>query len=92
MIAPIAKGQIAGFGVDSYLLGLRAAVALYRDIAKDRDTLENLLEMAKDMDFSTTPKNTMKFVDFMHRIGTIKTRPASWKDLFFAQMHDRDGS
>jgi 3-dehydroquinate dehydratase-2 len=27
VIGPIAKGQIAGFGVDSYLLGLRAAVA-----------------------------------------------------------------
>jgi 3-dehydroquinate dehydratase-2 len=27
VIAPIAKGQIAGFGLDSYLLGLRAAVA-----------------------------------------------------------------
>ena len=26
VIAPIAKGQIAGFGVDSYLLGLRAAI------------------------------------------------------------------
>jgi 3-dehydroquinate dehydratase-2 len=26
VIAPIAKGQIAGFGVDSYLLALRAAV------------------------------------------------------------------
>ena len=28
VIAPIAKGQIAGFGVDSYLLGLRAAARL----------------------------------------------------------------
>jgi 3-dehydroquinate dehydratase-2 len=27
VIAPIAKGQIAGFGVDSYLLGLRAGIA-----------------------------------------------------------------
>ncbi|MFM8589715.1 MAG: type II 3-dehydroquinate dehydratase [Limnohabitans sp.] len=27
VIAPMAKGQIAGFGVDSYLLGLRAAVS-----------------------------------------------------------------
>lgn len=26
VIAPLAKGQIAGFGVDSYLLGLRAGV------------------------------------------------------------------
>ncbi len=27
VIAPIAKGSIAGFGLDSYLLGLRAAVS-----------------------------------------------------------------
>jgi 3-dehydroquinate dehydratase-2 len=27
VIAELAKGQIAGFGVDSYLLGLRAAVS-----------------------------------------------------------------
>ena len=30
VIADIAKGQIAGFGVDSYLLGLRAAVTAAR--------------------------------------------------------------
>jgi 3-dehydroquinate dehydratase-2 len=30
VIADIARGQIAGFGVDSYLLGLRAAVAAAR--------------------------------------------------------------
>jgi 3-dehydroquinate dehydratase-2 len=31
VIGPIAKGQIAGFGVESYLLGLRAAVAAVRE-------------------------------------------------------------
>jgi len=30
VIAEIARGQIAGFGVDSYLLGLRAAVSAAR--------------------------------------------------------------
>jgi 3-dehydroquinate dehydratase-2 len=30
VIAEIAKGQIAGFGVDSYLLALRAAAAHLR--------------------------------------------------------------
>ena len=33
VIAPIAKGQIAGFGVDSYLLALRAAVSHLRAAA-----------------------------------------------------------
>jgi len=28
VIAPLARGQVCGFGVDSYLLGLRAAVSL----------------------------------------------------------------
>jgi 3-dehydroquinate dehydratase-2 len=28
VIAPLARGQVCGFGVDSYLLGLRAAVSI----------------------------------------------------------------
>jgi 3-dehydroquinate dehydratase-2 len=31
VIAPLAKGQIAGFGLQSYLLGLRAAVELLKE-------------------------------------------------------------
>jgi 3-dehydroquinate dehydratase-2 len=34
VIGPIAKGQIAGFGVDSYLLGLRAAVSAVQEPKK----------------------------------------------------------
>jgi 3-dehydroquinate dehydratase II len=34
VIGPIAKGQIAGFGVESYLLALRAAVSAAREAKK----------------------------------------------------------
>jgi NitT/TauT family transport system substrate-binding protein len=42
--------------------------------------------------FTTTPENTMKYADFMHSIGSIKNRPASWKDMFFPEIHGAPGS
>jgi NitT/TauT family transport system substrate-binding protein len=33
-----------------------------------------------------------KYSDFMFRTGAIKVKPASWKDLFFADIHGEDGS
>lgn len=30
LIAPVAKGQVSGFGIDSYILGLKAALSLIK--------------------------------------------------------------
>jgi NitT/TauT family transport system substrate-binding protein len=32
------------------------------------------------------------FVAFLHKVGRIKKKPASWKDLFFPEVHRLDGS
>ena len=42
--------------------------------------------------FTGTPENTMKYADFMHSIGSIRNEPASWKDLFFPEIHGAPGS
>lgn len=42
--------------------------------------------------FTTTPENTLKYAEFMHSIGSLKNRPASWKDLFFPEIHGAPGS
>ncbi len=47
---------------------------------------------APDIRFTTTPENVMKYAGFMHTIGTLKNRPASWKDLFFPEIHGAPGS
>ena len=42
--------------------------------------------------FTTTPQNIMKYVEFMAKIGAIKVKPDSWKDLFFPNVHGSPGS
>jgi NitT/TauT family transport system substrate-binding protein len=42
--------------------------------------------------FTTTPENVGKYADFMHQIGSIKQKPASWKDVFFPEIHSAPGS
>jgi len=41
---------------------------------------------------TTTPQNILKYAEFMQKVGTIKTAPASWKDLFFPEIHNLPGS
>jgi len=34
----------------------------------------------------------MKYASFMYRVGTLKTRPQSWKDYFFEEAYAQPGS
>ena len=45
-----------------------------------------------EMKFTKVPENTRKYAEFMHSIGSLKNRPASWKDLFFPEIHGAPGS
>lgn len=44
-----------------------------------------------EVSFTTVPKGTFKYAAFLAKIGAIKTRPASWKDYTFEELHDKQG-
>jgi NitT/TauT family transport system substrate-binding protein len=72
----------------------KAAAEAYLRISKDKDSVADILAMLNDpaIIFTTMPQNVMKYVDFMAKVGAIKVRPDSWKDLFFPNVHGAAGS
>ena len=72
----------------------RAAGETYLRITKDKDSLDDIVKMLNDpaIVYTTTPNNVMKYVDFMYKVGSIKVKPASWKEMFFPNAHKLSGS
>lgn len=70
------------------------AAEIFVRTSKVKTTKEEIMEMLQDKDtwFSTTPEGLLKIADFMRDAGSIKVKPASWSDLFIAQLRDRKGS
>jgi len=73
----------------------RKAAEIYLAMTKEkRSTLDEMEKMVTDpdVDYTTTPINVMKFVEFMNLAGTVKKKPGSWKDLFFPIAYEKPGS
>jgi NitT/TauT family transport system substrate-binding protein len=73
----------------------KAAAEIYLKLISDRkNSAEELVTMITDpdIDYTTTPANLMKHAEFMHKVGRLKRQPSSWKELFFAEAHDLDGT
>lgn len=73
----------------------RRAAQLYIDITKEkRLTQDDLFQLfsTPDMEFTKVPVKVGDMVAFLHKIGTVKTKPDSWKDLFFPEVHGLQGS
>ena len=72
----------------------RAAAELLLARSPGGFTVDYIAAVLEDPDirFTTTPENVTRYADFMARIGTIARRPVSWRELFFPEIHDADGS
>lgn len=72
----------------------KRAAGSYIALTKVKTTLDEIAEMVvhPDMNFDATPNGSMQWADFLHKIGTIKHRPADWKEMFVTPMAKRSGS
>lgn len=73
----------------------KEAAALFHRFTKSKLKLEDIEKMVGDvneMHYSLAPKRTMQFADFLHSIGAIKNKPASWKDYYWENNYDQNGS
>jgi len=70
------------------------AAEIYLAVSKQKGSLDEIVKILNDPNskFSTVPDGTMKYAEFMFRVGTIKARPASWKELFFPAIYAAGGS
>jgi NitT/TauT family transport system substrate-binding protein len=55
------------------------------------DTVAGIVK-GPNVTWTMVPQSTVKFASFMHAVGSIKNDPASWKDLYFTDIHDLPGS
>jgi len=70
------------------------AIKIYIDEEKSKSPLEFIAKMmaSPDLRHTIVPLNTMKYAQFMHKVGSLKNLPASWKDYYFPEVHGVQGS
>lgn len=70
------------------------AAALYVRNEKSKIPAAKLVALIRlpENEWTLVPKRVMKFATFMNQTGAVSAKPDSWKDLFFADIHELDGN
>jgi NitT/TauT family transport system substrate-binding protein len=90
------KALVAAFQEATEMLNkdVKPAAQYWIDDVKSKLTVEKVAEIAsgKEVRWTMVPESTLKYAEFMHAVGTIKVKPANWKDVFFPEVHGLPGS
>jgi NitT/TauT family transport system substrate-binding protein len=72
---------------------LRAA-QIYARAARVKSPQDDILRIIDDPDvrFTLTPEGIMIYANFMYRVGLLKVRPQTWKDVFVSELHGLAGN
>ena len=71
----------------------RRAAQFYLEMSKDKMSLNDLTQilMAPDYIFGKTPHGIGAAMNMMYKTGTLKTKPQSWKEMYFPETHQLAG-
>lgn len=91
------KAVLAAFSeaIDLINKDKKAAAEIYLKVSGDKkSTVAEIQKQIEDPNllFTTTPRNIQKYADFMYEVGSIKSKAASWKDIYFPEIHHLPGS
>ena len=79
---------------DSINADKRRAAEIYVKEGGGKESVDKLLAIMSDpqIRYRLAPERIVPFQQFMHQVGTLKNRAESWKELFFPDIHDLEGS
>jgi NitT/TauT family transport system substrate-binding protein len=71
----------------------RAAAALWKEVHKAPDNLDDLVAQLNDpgFEFTSRPQRIGHFTAFLNRIGTMKAKVGDWKELFWESAYQQQG-
>jgi len=72
-----------------------AAVDIYREITGDKTPAAEILDLLAQpgmMEWSLQPQGTLKFAEHLNLVGSLKSRPTSFKDYYLPIAHDLPGN
>jgi NitT/TauT family transport system substrate-binding protein len=70
------------------------AAQIYARAARVKSPEAEILRIINDPDvrFTLVPEGIMIYANFMHRVGLLKVKPATWKDVFVSELHALPGN
>ena len=72
----------------------KRAAEIYVREGGNKDQLDKILKMVNDpqVRYTLSPERVVPYAAFMFEVGSLKNKPASWKDPFFPEIHALPGS
>ncbi len=72
----------------------RRAAEIYVAEGGGKESVDKIFKIMSDpqIRYQLAPEKILPFQHFMNQVGTLKNKAESWKDLFFPDIHDMEGS